>query len=775
VNNWLASKKYEKVAILVQFIGPMVLFGKMLIKGEVIFWGTTYLQFTPWRWLAWNQMLSGELPLWNPNNGFGAPLFANYQSAMLYPPNILLWFGAWIGGISGLAAMQTVLVMLHLIGSGIGFVYLTRNLHFKPLSQAISGISYALCMYQVSRASFLSINAVLVWIPWILFAIYRWIEAISNKNYSQARRYIVFHLLLLICQLLGGHAQITWYTQILAFVWMLFWSIQLVGWKRLFLLVGSYIAVSGLAVLITAIQLLPTLELLSVSQRASEVGLEYATNYSFWPWRFLNLLSPNLFGNPGTGNYWVAADNYWENAIYIGLLPIISAIVSLACFFQFRKIRNEKKVTLLFGWFFIILSVPLMLGKYTPVFPWLYNNIPTFDLFQAPTRFSIWFVVGAILLSGCVLDNWRPPTNRRLYWSRLGFAGSFGAILFSFAANIVLVNKVNSTYLIGIFECSILFFILMSLNLFQSTESGKRKYWKIGVVIFILADLLYAGWMLNPGISPASIAQNRYPNTGFGGRLYVSLADEQTIKFNNYFHFDSFYPTTGWEGLPESFIPNNNLLSMQSSLNNFDPLLSARYADFMNMMDVLDSRVRDRLLSWLNVTLVEEVDPSSGNTHFRKLKPEGRYGWTGCVQVAPDQNLAMEQTNQWMTVEDLSSYTVVEAKYNPIAECSQGKGQITIIKEKTLRQIIQVDNPQPGWIIQKDSWYPGWIAEVDGHEAKILPVNLFLRAIHLEPGKHSVIIKYQPKAFIVGQIISLFSILIVIILNYLAKRRFSDV
>ena len=306
MNNWLASKKYEKIAILVQFIGPLVLFGKMLIKGEVIFWGTTYLQFTPWRWLAWNQMLSGELPLWNSNNGLGAPLLANYQSAMLYPPNILLWFGAWIGGISGLAVMQTILVMLHLIGSGIGFVYLTRNLQFKPLSQAITGISYALCMYQVSRASFLSINAVLVWIPWILFAVYQWIKAISNQNYSQARRYLLLQLFFFVCQLLGGHAQITWYTQIMAFIWMLFWSIQLVGWKRLFKFMGSYIAVSGLAVLISAIQLLPTLELLSVSQRASEVGLEYATNYSFWPWRFLNLLSPNLFGNPGTGNYWVA-------------------------------------------------------------------------------------------------------------------------------------------------------------------------------------------------------------------------------------------------------------------------------------------------------------------------------------------------------------------------------------------------------------------------------------------------------------------------------------
>ena len=96
----------------------------------------------------------------------------------------------------------------------------------------------------------------------------------------------------------------------------------------------------------------------------------------------------------------------------------------------------------------------------------------------------------------------------------------------------------------------------------------------------------------------------------------------------------------------------------------------------------------------------------AGISIFRKLKPEGRYGWAGCVKVAPDQNMAMEQTNQWMAVDDLSSYIVTEAKYNPNGECNQGKGLITIIKENILQQIIRVENTQSGWIIQKDVMVP---------------------------------------------------------------------
>ena len=34
------------------------------------------LQFIPWRYLAWQMLSNGHLPLWNPLSGMGAPLLA---------------------------------------------------------------------------------------------------------------------------------------------------------------------------------------------------------------------------------------------------------------------------------------------------------------------------------------------------------------------------------------------------------------------------------------------------------------------------------------------------------------------------------------------------------------------------------------------------------------------------------------------------------------------------------------------------------------------------
>ena len=75
-------------AILVA--GPLLLFGPMLIQGRVLFWGTPLLQFVPWHRFALDVLREGAFPLWNPLLGMGAPLLANHQSALLYPPNWLL-------------------------------------------------------------------------------------------------------------------------------------------------------------------------------------------------------------------------------------------------------------------------------------------------------------------------------------------------------------------------------------------------------------------------------------------------------------------------------------------------------------------------------------------------------------------------------------------------------------------------------------------------------------------------------------------------------------
>src|SRR5512135_3749441 len=124
----LRLKSLLRLPYLPIVLAPVVLFSPSLFTGRVLFWGLPALQFMPWRWYVWEMLQQGMLPLWNPFNGMGAPLMANYQLALFYPPGWLTYLFAAIGGVSWMAWSQTLLIVLHLIWAGIGMVQFSRSL-----------------------------------------------------------------------------------------------------------------------------------------------------------------------------------------------------------------------------------------------------------------------------------------------------------------------------------------------------------------------------------------------------------------------------------------------------------------------------------------------------------------------------------------------------------------------------------------------------------------------------------------------------------------------
>src|SRR5687768_1056467 len=61
-------------AVALLAVLPLLFFWRLTLAGEVLFWGMPLLQFFPWRSFAVQEYLQGQLPLWNPYAGLGAPL-----------------------------------------------------------------------------------------------------------------------------------------------------------------------------------------------------------------------------------------------------------------------------------------------------------------------------------------------------------------------------------------------------------------------------------------------------------------------------------------------------------------------------------------------------------------------------------------------------------------------------------------------------------------------------------------------------------------------------
>ena len=712
-------------------VGPILLFGLDLIQRRALFWGAPLLQFTPWHTVAKEIAFAGHIPLWNPWLGMGAPLLANYQSALLYPPN-------WVLLMIDVAWGQTLLVMLHLIWAGIGMALLARSIGLGTFAQAISGLAYGLSGYLVARSGFLSINAAAAWLPWILFAA----EGLAR---SPKPRAVALLGLMFGLQWLTGHAQIAWYTLILAIVWIVY---RVRSNSGPFGRVVLALAGAGLlALAIAAVQLIPTLEYLALSNRAADLDPEFALTYSFWPWRLLGLVAPDLFGNPRAADFW-GYGNFWEDAIYMGVIPLLLAVGALFT----RRIGHIK-------WFLLgvtAVAFLLSLGSNTPVFTFLFENVPTFSLFQAPTRWNLLLIASLSLLAGLGAEHWQVAEGRKLYWLRLGTAGAIAVLVVSALIGL-LETDIEPTFTRAIPAAGLWLAACGILALLRTSPS--RSGWTAAALSVVVLDLFLAGRGLNPTLpaefnsSPTALSEE----VSRDHRLYMPRGVEREIKFELAFRFDSFQSELDWQIVRESGLPNTTLLDQLTSANNFDPLLSARYVAWMDQLERMAPALRIGLLPYMDVGW--QLDSVAGS--YQQV-PAPLRAWVvpSAVWVT---NFAEAISTSTAPGFDLSKKVLLEGDGRPQVG---GQGVVTALRDEGPNSVeLAVDTPGGGWLVLADIWYPGWAAELDGQAAESYPANGVMRSVWVPPGQHTVSFHYRPVTFPIGIAISLVGLLAFVFLR----------
>ncbi|MFM8322084.1 MAG: YfhO family protein [Chloroflexota bacterium] len=840
--------------LLPVWLAPLALLAPVYLTGRALFWGTPLLQFVPWWRTAWEMLLAGRLPLWNPLLGMGAPLLANYQSALFYPPTRLYLLFYSLGGVTAMAWAQAPIVALHLAWAGLGMARLARRLELGELAQALAGLAFGLSGYLVARSNFLSINAAAAWLPWVLLCL--------TPRPGGAPRRARDDLGLAVCvalQLLAGHAQTTWYTLLLAGLWPAALALAsrspgrarrlLDGWLRL---VGAGL----LAALIAAAQLLPTAEYLAQSQRSSAVDFTYAMNYSFWPWHLLTLLAPGLFGSPVSGDYW-GFSNLWEDALYVGLLPLLLALGAWQAAPANTAAQDGAQTGAepgalpagldrrrLAAWLWGVCGVGLLLalGSHTPLFPWLYRHVPTFAMFQAPARWLIWCEFALALLAGLGADGWRRPLGRGLYWTRLGTMGAVAVLLGAGLAwawlGEVSPSFIRATALMGLWavgagvlslaapppttaggqlvsapppQQKLRFKVLEGLerrlaerlqSAAQRVQPPRRPYplrrWQAAVVALVALDLLAAGWGLTPGIDLALYA-GRSPSAGQlqqqagGGRIYMPLAQEDRLKYVRFLRFNTFDSAEDWSALRRVGLANLNLLDELALVNNYDPLVPGRYADFLARLDAAPPALQRRLLQRMDAgLLLTGYRPAPDGVLAVPLTRGGRFRWSACPapaggpdearrllfdEAAPPARPAQPDAALFPASPAEPVRPVIETLLSDPAACSPDAGPPLVTVELPGTGIedagemrLRVSAGQPGWLVVAESWYPGWQAWVNGQPAPVWRADYLFMAVQLPAGEAQVRLAYRPRSFYLGGALSLLGLLIFMAWGRAARR-----
>lgn len=229
------------------------------IRAFLPFWRDFDSYFLPKYEYAAERIAAGDLPLWNPLEFGGIPFLATLQPAVLYPPLRALFLV-----FEGEQALYGF-VLLHLLIGALGTLLFVRSLGAGALA-AVFAVAWVVEPLQLVRLydhpPFL---AGVSWLPWVLFFL-------RELLFEGSRRAAVGLGVVSSFVLLAGYPFFVIAIAYLSLLWVFDWA-----WASKPDRAGSarggrlLLFASGLALLLSAAQTLPTVELVLAGSRTSIV------------------------------------------------------------------------------------------------------------------------------------------------------------------------------------------------------------------------------------------------------------------------------------------------------------------------------------------------------------------------------------------------------------------------------------------------------------------------------------------------------------------------
>lgn len=732
-----------------------------LLLGEMLYWGLSSLQYYPWRQFAFSELRQGRLPFWNPYSGGGAPLLANYQSAILYPPN-------WVHLLIADDQAMSLVTIFHIVWAGIGMWQFASALGLSRFGRSVSMLSFSLSGYFLLQAGNLPLLATSAWLPWLFWAT---INVLSRRQL----RYVGLLGLCSGLQLLAGHLQTSWYSY-LAVGFFTIWYVIFVmrplgrGEQISGLLLSSMGLLIGAG--IASLQLIVTFELLWQSHRAGGVDFETLAAESYAPWKFLTLLMPKLFGIPSNGSYYLEPDtqSYFIVIPYIGILPLLSSTLAVRGWLQRRNLlaRLESFQTVPFWLVITIVGAILAMGQYTFLYPILYDYVPTFNAFRGPERWLILPVFGLSILAGIGVITWQSAPRGPGIFQRAAII--FAGIVVGVVALLTISNADETIVrpVVWAFVALVLW-LAISIGVIVARPSSVERLgrWRVVVLIIIGLDLAWASLGMVPTV-PRNFYERDLSINRPHGSLYWSEPYEQRLRRDRYFDLADYRPAQErWADIRTSLLPNLNMLDRVPVFNNFDPIQPANHRHYIEIIEAKGEAASALLIGAGVGEVYGNVRPEGweGSSYDYVAPVTPLSAWTVAKALWTNNPEEVLMSDAWNPTRTVVIETSEAIDLNIRGYPSYREAVLEVIYERPTERRYRVQSDGSGYLVIANTWYPGWEVSVDGQKAKLLKANLAFQAVEFPEGDVTITFEYTPTGLTLGvflSMVSLFAAIIVI-------------
>lgn len=674
----------------------------------------------PLRLEAARQWTAGRFPLWNPYSMAGAPLLADITSAALYPGNIPFLF---VGDRVGYRALDEV-ALLHFGLAALFMFVFGRALSLGRAAATIAGLVYAgngTFLFFAGR--WIQMQNTAVWVPLILAAVHR---AAGIEGFLL---WIGIGAVAVALQGLAGYPQYSFYTAVLAAAYALVLACGRSGkgWRPLIAVAAIY----GTGALLAAVQLLPTVELASMSGRGGPVSLKEFLKLAASPDIILGWAVPRAVVR-------ITSPHPAAGAAFMGTLAVVLAVEGG------RSLRRERLflVATLLVAFLLAIGPHTALGEIT-------HRIPVLNAFRYPYKHLLEVTFALAVLAG--------------FGAQSLLEGRRGASTCVVAGALIGVCATSSAMLAHGIRWYLAVAAASSLAVSLLVLAGHRRA-AIGLAILsIWAGLWSNREALRSRLSPHGTREPPWALIDLltdddpavlGPRYVLSVRDYGfplrllALDYPTQFQVPAVHGTS-----PFLWRPLGDALGMNDMGSFRDP---GRFDRAGQVWDVLAARyVGSRSAIPLGSPILYRSRDGGVVAERRSALPVVRF--VDRAECMAPAETALERHRHNYNFAEVALLDCTDRPLSPPVGPARSRGGVELVESTAglLRLRTRLAEGPPGILVVSQADVPGWRASIDGRPSGLYRAYGLVQALVVPSGDHDVALEYRPASFAIGGRISL--------------------
>ncbi|WP_240906886.1 YfhO family protein [Paludisphaera rhizosphaerae] len=722
----------------------------VFLRGAFFYFDVTEINY-PYRRFFAQELWAGRFSFWCPWLYCGMPLFSESQAGYFHPLKYVFypWMETWK------AFNFDTVFSIWLAGAGT-YGWLRR--HVGPAGALTGAAIFGAGGFTWAHLVHTSMINALASVPFVIWAL-EWSWLTGRWRGAALGGFA------LACQVFAGHLQdVILCSGIVGFLG-LYRACTSATRDEARSVLSRTIGLVALGVLISAVQWIPSKELLDRSPRAGGLSYQELTYGSWSPELLPTLVLREAYGTRARDTDWMDGFYpYHEMNAYLGLLALALAIVGASG--TGGRDRWTTGLALL-----AITGALLMLGRFTFLFDYA-NKIPVAGSSREPVRLHLWVSLAVAGLAAVGVERLGRPGVVRLkaatifvvvvvlaslpilayvYWpvwsDARRWTTPYHLDRYRWLGREMTVSAVRT----GVLLASGLVLARIAAS---TTAAGRRARLAWILPVLVLLDLLGAH-----AVDPVTVTPEYWTRPPEAvARL---KADPTFIRL--FGKGDRSAGEPGYASEPIDFMKARDALDWSlpaawglASSKGETPMIPRRIIDFFDNTQYgggrfdLDSVSHVVVGRSLRSTFVPNEPLGEVFLHVNpNALPRARMAGNPAYAGNREEAIAALRT----LGPEIQRRLVVEDPDRPLGDAPV-VGKAEIESEVPDEVVVRVEAETPGYLVLADTFDPGWTATVDGEPTPVRPAYVAFRAVFVKPGTHRVVFRYRPAGLPAGMAVT---------------------